>query len=90
MIQEITSKQNSKIKYCLKLHQQSFRKEEGKFLVEGEHLLEMALQNNAVLEVYFTKDTHQSLVKLKRMSKNLSFLEERLKHTIEHSPKVML
>ena len=56
MIQEITSKQNSKIKYCLKLHQQSFRKKEGKFLVEGEHLLEMALQNNAVLEVYFTKD----------------------------------
>lgn len=55
MIQEITSKQNSKIKYCLKLHQQSFRSKEEKFLVEGEHLLEMALQNNAVLEVYFTK-----------------------------------
>ena len=55
MIQEITSKQNAKVKYCLKLHQQSFRDEEQKFLVEGEHLLEMALQNNAVLEVYTLK-----------------------------------
>lgn len=56
MIQEITSKQNSKIKYCLKLHQQSFREEEQKFLVEGEHLLEMALKANAVLEVYTVKE----------------------------------
>lgn len=56
MIQEITSKQNSKIKYCLKLHQQSFRDEEQKFLIEGEHLLEMALQNDAVLEVYSVKE----------------------------------
>ena len=55
MIQEIRSKKNAKIKYCLKLHQQSFRKEEKKFLVEGEHLLEMALLNNVVLEVYSTK-----------------------------------
>lgn len=56
MIQEITSKQNSKIKYCLKLHQQSFRDEEQKFLIEGEHLLEMALKNDAVIEVYTTKE----------------------------------
>ena len=52
MIQSITSKQNAKIKYCLKLHQQSFREEEQKFLIEGEHLLEMALKANQVLEVY--------------------------------------
>lgn len=52
MIKLITSKQNQKIKYCLKLHQQSFRDEEQKFLIEGEHLLEMALKNNFVLEVY--------------------------------------
>lgn len=56
MIQEITSKQNSKVKYCLKLHQQSFRNKEQKFLVEGEHLLEMALENDAVLEVYTLKE----------------------------------
>ena len=69
MIREITSKQNSKVKYCLKLHQQSFRDEEQKFLVEGEHLLEMALENNAVLEVYTEKkrnnlpeNVHQFLV----------------------------
>lgn len=56
MIQFITSKQNQKIKYCLKLHQQSFRDQEQKFLIEGEHLLEMALQNNDVLEVYCLKE----------------------------------
>lgn len=55
MIKEITSKQNSKVKYCLKLHQQSFRDEESKFLIEGEHLLEMALENGVVLEVYTLK-----------------------------------
>ena len=56
MIQEISSKQNAKVKYCLKLHQQAFRDEEQKFLVEGEHLLEMALQNNSVLEVFTLKE----------------------------------
>ena len=56
MIQEISSKQNTKVKYCLKLHQQAFRDEEQKFLVEGEHLLEMALQNNSVLEVFTLKE----------------------------------
>lgn len=56
MIEKITSKQNSKVKYCLKLHQQSFRQEEQKFLIEGEHLLEMALEANAVTEVYTLKE----------------------------------
>ena len=56
MIEKITSKQNSKVKYCLKLHQQSFRQEEQKFLIEGEHLLEMALEVNAVTEVYSLKE----------------------------------
>ncbi len=55
MIQEISSKQNSKIKYCLKLHQQSFRDEEQKFLIEGDHLVEMALETNSILEIYTLK-----------------------------------
>lgn len=56
MIQRITSKQNSKIKHCQKLYQPNYRDEYHQFLIEGYHLLEMALHSNAVLEIYTTKE----------------------------------
>lgn len=48
MIQYITSRTNSKIKELLELKDPKTRKEKGQFLVEGFHLLEMALEANQV------------------------------------------
>ena len=76
MIQEISSKQNAKIKYCLKLHQQSFRDEEQKFLIEGDHLLEMALANGAVLEVYTTKERSNLPTKIQQFLINDDILRK--------------
>ena len=42
MIKEIKSKDNKLIKYALKLQNNSFSKEEKKFLIEGNHLVEMS------------------------------------------------
>jgi len=56
MILEIKSRQNDKIKYCLALKKPSFRNEEKKFLIEGFHLLEMALKAGVVEEIFTTKE----------------------------------
>lgn len=48
MIQYITSRTNSKIKELLDLKDPRIRKEKGLFLVEGYHLLEMALEAEQV------------------------------------------
>lgn len=45
MIEEIKSKNNSLIKYIYKLKNNSFSKSEKKFVIEGEHLCEMAGEN---------------------------------------------
>ena len=45
MIQEIKSRDNSLIKYVNKLKDNSFSKEEKKFIIEGIHLVEMAKNN---------------------------------------------
>lgn len=50
----ITSNNNNKIKYWKKLTEKKFRDQEGKFLVEGDHLLNEALKNNLLLEVITT------------------------------------
>ena len=56
MIFEIKSRQNERIKDVVKLQQTSIKEEKQQFIVEGFHLLEMALNANAVKEVYSLKD----------------------------------
>lgn len=56
MIYQITSRQNNKIKALASLLKSKGRKEEKAFLVEGFHMLEMALAANVVLEVYTIKE----------------------------------
>lgn len=41
---EITSKTNNKVKQWMKYHQKKYRDQDEKFLVEGEHLIEEAIQ----------------------------------------------
>ncbi len=52
----ITSKQNSKIKELAKYSGSSFRNEKKCFLAEGFHLLEMALEEGLVKEIYSLKE----------------------------------
>ena len=42
MIEEIKSRQNPKVKYANQLKDAGFARKSGKFLVESEHLIEMA------------------------------------------------
>lgn len=56
MIFEIKSRQNERIKDVVKLQQTSIKEEKQQFIVEGFHLLEMALKTNAVKEVYSLKE----------------------------------
>jgi len=50
---EITSLQNSKIKYMVRLNNRRFRDREQKFLIEGYRALSRALLNNYPLEALF-------------------------------------
>lgn len=50
----ITSLDNPKIKYLAKLNQSKFRRAEGKFIVEGKHLVEEAKRQNVLVEAYST------------------------------------
>ena len=52
----ISSAQNSKIKETAKLKNLKYSKESNKFLIEGFHLLDMALKSDNLLEVYSTKE----------------------------------
>jgi len=52
MIQIITSRSNERIKEAVKLKNVSYRNEYGLFLIEGFHLLEMALAKNLVVTVF--------------------------------------
>lgn len=56
MIYKIESKQNPKIKELANLRKQSGRKEANEFIVEGFHLLEMALKFGSVKRVFLTKE----------------------------------
>ena len=53
---EITSLNNSKVKYWKKLEDKKFRDSENKFMIEGDHLVNEALKNNLLLEVITTLD----------------------------------
>ena len=55
MIYKIESKQNPKIKELLLLRKASERLEKGEFIIEGFHLLEMALQKGKVKRIFTTK-----------------------------------
>lgn len=76
----ITSVTNNTIKYLTKLKQRKFRENEGKFLVEGEHLVEEAKKNNLLEKViklensqfYFDID---SITVSKEVMKKLSDLD---------------
>ena len=52
----ITSKQNEKIKDIVKLSKQSEKEASQQFIVEGYHLLEMALEAKVVLKVFTLKE----------------------------------
>ena len=54
----ISSIQNAKVKYWNKLHLKKFRDIENKFLVEGDHLVNIALENNAVEELLCLNDQY--------------------------------
>lgn len=56
MIIKITSKANSKIKEVVKYQKPSYQKENGLFLAEGYHLLEMAKENNLIDSVFTLKE----------------------------------
>ena len=53
---EITSTNNEKIKYLSKLKEKKYRDIEKLFLVEDEHLVNEALKNGVVKEIYTTSD----------------------------------
>ena len=52
----ITSLQNEKVKYWLKLKQKKFRDSEGVYLVEGLHLVSEALKHHLVREIISLKE----------------------------------
>lgn len=52
----ITSPSNEKIKEAVKLNQRKYREAYGKFLVEGPHLVELAVQHG-MCETVFTTDS---------------------------------
>ncbi len=56
MIYKINSKQNEHVKEVVRLYQPSERKAQGKFIIEGFHLLEMALESKQVLEIFTLKE----------------------------------
>lgn len=56
MIQKILSKQNEKIKDLVKLSKSSEKESRQQFIVEGYHLLEMALASNSVVSVFSLKE----------------------------------
>ena len=55
MIIQLTSRQNEKIKHVIALRNKKVRKEEGLFVSEGRKAMEMAKENNLLVEVYTTK-----------------------------------
>lgn len=55
MLIEITSKDNSKVKYAARLKISSNRKKSHQFLAEGIKSLELALKSNLVTDIFTTK-----------------------------------
>lgn len=53
----ITSLQNEKVKYWVRLQEKKFRDQENLFLIEGDHLVKEALKRNTVKEIITIGDT---------------------------------
>lgn len=78
MIKEITSKDNQYILEAIKLKQAKYRLTEKLFLVEGEHLFEMALNAQAIKHLFVLKpidnvDLLQFVISFELMKKISSF-----------------
>lgn len=56
----ITSTENNKIKELCKLNNKKSRMDRGLFIVEGEHLVDEALKNNILKEVYSLNEMNYS------------------------------
>lgn len=54
----ITSKENKKIKYIKHLRNNKFSSKEGKFIIEGSHLVEEASKSGVLLETYSVKEVN--------------------------------
>ena len=54
----ITSKDNSKIKHVRKLLDKKYSNEEKLFVIEGENLIEEAIKNNLLTELYVLDGTN--------------------------------
>lgn len=57
-IKKITSAQNEYIKRIVKLKTKKYRDEEGVFIAEGEHLVEMALSSDFLIESIIMSDSY--------------------------------
>lgn len=68
----ITSLDNPKIKYLAKLSNARFRKKEGKFLVEGKHLVEEAKKLGVLLEAYSIKEEEGYITLSEAVMKKIS------------------
>ena len=83
MIKEIKSKDNKLIKYALKLQNNAFSKEEKKFLIEGNHLVEMSkdyIETIFCLPSFKNKHLYNNVYEIdemlmKKISQNNSFTE---------------
>lgn len=53
---EITSVSNPKVKQWVKYHEKKYRDRDGLFLVEGEHLIQEAIQADLLVTLIVTKD----------------------------------
>ncbi|TDV24305.1 TrmH family RNA methyltransferase [Mycoplasmopsis mustelae] len=54
----ITSKQNPLIKYLKKLENKKYRDQEQKFVIFGEHLIEIALQKGIVIQLFESENSN--------------------------------
>ena len=72
---EITSVNNEKVKYLVKLGQKKYRDKEGLYIVEGIHLVEEALKNDLVSEIYSTDNYPNSIKVSNEVMKKISSLD---------------
>lgn len=62
---EITSLNNDKVKYWVKLQEKKFRDQEGLFLVEGDHLVNEAIKKGLVKEIITLDDFQNNILTYK-------------------------
>lgn len=70
----INSTNNEKIIFYSKLNDKKYRDQEGLFIVEGKHLVEEAIKNNIVKEIFSTNNYKDSTLVSDKVMKKLSSL----------------